>query len=319
VPKIDGVLPAPEILRCPATGAELQQADGVLRSSDREYPVVDGVPILLAPELTIFSPEEVARREFVKPPSPIRDRLWRMKPQKGRPMGTAERYADFAARIRASAGRRVLVIGGGRLGYGAEALLESGLDIVESDVYLSPRVDLVCDAHHLPFADESFDGVVLQAVLEHVLDPPRVVAETHRVLRPGGLVYADTPFLQPVHEGAYDFTRWTELGHRRLFRMFEQIDRGPVLGPAAAVVWVLCSFARSLPRKRSKLGRALEGLTLLAFSWLPYFDRFLIRHPGATDVAAGTYFVGSKAAEPVSDQALLESYRGTVGRPVRRD
>jgi ubiquinone/menaquinone biosynthesis C-methylase UbiE len=32
--------------------------------------------------------------------------------------------------------------------------------------------------------------VWIQAVLEHVLDPPIVVAEIYRVLRPGGLVYA---------------------------------------------------------------------------------------------------------------------------------
>jgi SAM-dependent methyltransferase len=40
----------------------------------------------------------------------------------------------------------------------------------------------------------------IQAVLEHALDPPVVVAEIYRVLKPGGLVYADTPFMQRVHE-----------------------------------------------------------------------------------------------------------------------
>jgi len=53
-----------------------------------------------------------------------------------------------------------------------------------------------------------FDAVWIQAVLEHVLDPVRVVAEIHRVLRPGGLVYSEIPFMQEVHEGAYDFTRF---------------------------------------------------------------------------------------------------------------
>jgi ubiquinone/menaquinone biosynthesis C-methylase UbiE len=67
----------------------------------------------------------------------------------------------------------------------------------------------VADGHQLPIADGSVDGVWIQAVLEHVLDPSIVVQEIHRVLTPGGVVYAETPFMQPVHEGAYDFTRFS--------------------------------------------------------------------------------------------------------------
>ena len=42
------------------------------------------------------------------------------------------------------------------------------------------------DAHDLPFADASFDVVVLHTVLTHVAAPERVVAEAFRVLAPGG-------------------------------------------------------------------------------------------------------------------------------------
>ncbi len=83
--------------------------------------------------------------------------------------------------------------------------------------------------------DESFDGVICQAVLEHVLDPYRCVEEIHRVLRPNGLVYAETPFMQQVHGGTHDFTRFTHLGHRRLFRKFAEVDSGVVCGPGMAL------------------------------------------------------------------------------------
>ncbi len=43
---------------------------------------------------------------------------------------------------------------------------------------------LICDAHDIPFADRSFDGVIVQAVLEHVVDPFRCCEEIHRVLIP---------------------------------------------------------------------------------------------------------------------------------------
>jgi 2-polyprenyl-6-hydroxyphenyl methylase/3-demethylubiquinone-9 3-methyltransferase len=44
----------------------------------------------------------------------------------------------------------------------------------------------------LPFADDSFDLVYCCDVLEHVPDLPRVIAETARVLKPGGTYFYDT-------------------------------------------------------------------------------------------------------------------------------
>ena len=61
----------------------------------------------------------------------------------------------------------------------------------------------------LPFPDESFDGVVLKDLLEHVADPVAVVREARRVLRPDGRVFASSP----------DAQRWVwdDYTHRRPF------------------------------------------------------------------------------------------------------
>jgi SAM-dependent methyltransferase len=45
----------------------------------------------------------------------------------------------------------------------------------------------------LPFEEASFDVVVAGELLEHLRDPRRVVAETRRVLRPGGTFVASVP------------------------------------------------------------------------------------------------------------------------------
>jgi len=283
--------------------------------------VVEGIPILVAPGRSVFSADDVVQRRQVEiRPSVARALVRRAIPSRTLAIGTAERYAHFARRLgEATADRqaKVLVIGGGQLGQGAASLFQSGLDVIESDVYLGPRVDVVCDGHNLPFPDETFDGVVLQAVLEHVLDPAQVVAEAYRVLRPHGLVYAETPFLQAVHEGAFDFTRWTDLGHRRLFRMFTELDRGVVVGPATTLLWAIIYFARSIPPRGSG-ALIVEKLVTLVFFWLKYFDRILLTHPGAVDGASGVYFVGQKSTTPLDDRELLKTYRGLIGRPMRR-
>ncbi|MBR7743454.1 class I SAM-dependent methyltransferase [Phycicoccus sp. BSK3Z-2] len=52
------------------------------------------------------------------------------------------------------------------------------------------RVDFrVARGEDLPLPDGSADVVVLNHIYEHVVDPEAVVADIHRVLRPGGLLY----------------------------------------------------------------------------------------------------------------------------------
>lgn len=152
----------------------------------------------------------------------------------------------------------MLVVGGGVVGGGMDCLLDDPkINLIESDAAIAPRTQLVCDAHDLPFASQSMDGVVVQAVLEHVVDPHRCVAEIHRVLKPNGLVYSDTPFMQQVHGRQFDFTRFTRLGHRRLFRHFEEVSSGITCGPAVALAWSLRYFLMSF--SDSKRYRAIAS------------------------------------------------------------
>jgi SAM-dependent methyltransferase len=207
---------------------------------------------------------------------------------------------------------RVLVIGGGILGKGMQRMVDDErIDLVESDIFLGPRTAVLFDAHSIPFEDESFDAIVCQAVLEHVADPFRCVDEFARVLRPGGLVYAGTAFMQQVHGGAHDFMRFSLVGHRRLFRRFEEIESGMAVGPGSGLAWswryFLGSFAKT--RQGSAIGQAVGRLT--GFVWAR-FDPYLARRPGATDAASAVYFVGAKGPDgwALSDREVVASYRG---------
>jgi SAM-dependent methyltransferase len=212
--------------------------------------------------------------------------------------------ADFLRRLKANRKRpRILVIGGGARGSGVDELYDdTSIDLVGTDIYPSCNTRIVADGHQLPFIDASFDGVWIQAVLEHVLDPPIVVVEIHRVLRPGGLVFADTPFMQQVHENAYDFTRYTLSGHRWLFRDFEMLDAGASSGAGTAFRWSVQYLVKSITRSN----KISTGISLLLF-WTRFLDRAGKRRSNA-DAASGVYFLGSKAMNPISPHDMISFY-----------
>jgi ubiquinone/menaquinone biosynthesis C-methylase UbiE len=173
--------------------------------------------------------------------------------------------------------------------------------------------ELICDAHDIPFKDEMFDGVIAQAVLEHVVDPIRCVAEIHRVLKTGGLVYAETPFIQQVHMGRYDFTRFTHSGHRRLFRRFTEVASGAICGPGMALAWSYKYFLLSFAESRA-LRAVLSAFARMSSFFLKYADYYLIHKASSIDGASGVYFIGRKATAILSDRDVIAYYKGFNSR-----
>jgi ubiquinone/menaquinone biosynthesis C-methylase UbiE len=65
---------------------------------------------------------------------------------------------------------------------------------------------VTADLSHLPFADESFDGVTCGYVLEHLPDPRTGLAELARVMRPGGRMFLLTT--EDNFSGAWTSRLW---------------------------------------------------------------------------------------------------------------
>lgn len=117
-------------------------------------------------------------------------------------------------------GRVVLDLGCGP-GYYTRALRQAGATVVGVDVDEEelrsaadpPGTSTLADGTRLPFLDGAFDGVFCSNVLEHTPDPPGVIAEVERVLRPGGWGWVSwTNWYSPW--GGHDIVPFHYLGPR---------------------------------------------------------------------------------------------------------
>ncbi len=108
----------------------------------------------------------------------------------------APQFADFCG---VQGGQRLLDVGCGPgaftavaadvLGPAAVVAVDPSPSFVEACRARHPEVDVRQGAgEDLPVEDEAFDRAVSQLVLHFVTDPPRVVAEMTRAVRPGGVV-----------------------------------------------------------------------------------------------------------------------------------
>ncbi len=168
-------------------------------------------------------------------------------------------------------------------------------DVINVDVYPWQEVDILADAHDLPFADSSSDGIVCTWVLEHMRDPSRVAKEFHRVLRPGGHLYLSTNFVLPYHPSPKDYYRWTAEGLRELFSDFEMLELKTGVGPTCAFLSVLQEWVSLALSFNIKILKDLIWILMVILT-APFkiLDLVLARYAAADNIAAGLYFIAKK-------------------------
>ena len=168
-------------------------------------------------------------------------------------------------------------------------------NVVAVDFVPFAGTNVVADVHRLPFRERSVDAVICTGTLEHVQDPARVVEEIRRILRVGGVVHLEVPFLQPFHADPVDYWRWT-LDGLRLFAArygFEEIRSGTHLGRQSAMNELIIGYIQSW-----FLNRYVRKGISVALSFL----LFPLRYVDALDVgcqdpfASGVFFVGRRSA-----------------------
>ncbi|PKK91064.1 MAG: hypothetical protein CVV64_04660 [Candidatus Wallbacteria bacterium HGW-Wallbacteria-1] len=146
----------------------------------------------------------------------------------------------------------VINLGSGRGGEGFSILArDKDVQCLCMDLKIDGGADVVADIHQVPIADSVASLVVLQAVLEHVPDPERVLSEAYRILMDGGVIYVEIPFMQGYHADPEDYRRLTGPGLKMALEKsgFEVVTHGPTGGPGAGLMAVVRAFLLGFFRK----------------------------------------------------------------------
>jgi SAM-dependent methyltransferase len=152
------------------------------------------------------------------------------------------------------------------LGSGAGFLADFVPELVRSEVFHTPGIDIVLDGLALPFRDRSLRGIAMTNVLHHLPRPLRFFAEAARAVRPGGVVTMIEPWVTP-------WSRWvyTRLHHEPFLpeaREWEIPAGGPLSGANGALPWILFQRDRERFEREAPAWRVRSIEPMMPFRYL---------------------------------------------------
>jgi SAM-dependent methyltransferase len=171
--------------------------------------------------------------------------------------------------------------------------------VINVDRYQTSVAHCVGDALNLPFGVATFDLVFSQETVEHVRNPFRAVAEMGRVLRAGGRLYLQVPFIIGYHPGPHDYWRFSKEGIRILVEeaglRCETVEIS--VGPGTGVYRILVEFfagfgSRILPATY----RLWKAVFAILFFPLKALDGWLSKGIERDRIPGGYLAIGQKQA-----------------------
>ena len=274
------------------------------------------------------SPEEVLVRQAFEAPTALENRFI---------LGRIERHLGGLR------GVRLLDMGCG-LGESATYFAMRGAEVTATD--LSPEMlrmaravagrngaalrESVASADALPFAPASFDAVYIANTLHHLPDPPAVLREIRRVLRPGGWFFSWDPLAYNPAINLYrrmaDKVRTADERPLRFSILREARQLFP--GARCRCFWVasLALFLKYFlidrihPNADRYWKRIYRETERSLWWWKPLrlLDRALTRLPGVRALAWNIVLWGQREAVPVGDAgAGRERHAGEAAREER--
>ena len=178
-------------------------------------------------------------------------------------------------------------------------------NVVNTEIYPSISTDVLCVGEAMPFANEQFDYVFCFATLEHTRRPWDVATEICRVLKPGGTLMIDYPFMQPVHGYPHHYFNATPMGNRSLFEPecdIQSVEIGWHHHPMIGLQWILTVFRNGLEpddaaafgnlRVKDLVDQPLEALLKASYA-------VNLHHEAQRVIASGSMLTAIKKTTPI--------------------
>ncbi len=202
--------------------------------------------------------------------------------------------------------------GGGIVNLG-ETILHKMINL---DIRITPLTNVIGDAIALPFLNNQFDGVIIQATLQYTKNPVLVAKEIYRVLKPGGYVYVEAPFFEPFYPNHNDKYRFTKTGLQTLFEEFQEIECKINQGPTSTFTTALVEFGTILLSFNSTLIYKV-ALTILRwlFSPLKYLDILLVKNKFAYFISGGYSYLGRRKCRGGNKNESIYCQKNNISYP----
>ena len=148
------------------------------------------------------------------------------------------------------------------IGAGSGSLRHCGFEVISTDIVHTSNVDVVSDAHALPFTNSSVNNIVAVDVFHHLQRPIRFLNEANRLLQPGGrllliepaITILSRPFWKLFHSEPFDMNV-DVLADGQLSRKRNPFDANQALGTVLAT------------KDRKRLPNHVPGLHISKIQW----------------------------------------------------
>lgn len=168
--------------------------------------------------------------------------------------------------------------------------------IINVDCMPIPGVDIVADVTQLPFKEAALDGVISEAVLEHVKNRQAAFGEMRRILRQGGYLSIIVPFIVGYHPSPDDFYRWTRQGLAAELEGFRIEQMRVRSGPTSAFLWIAQEWLAMVLSFNCEILYYLVWMLLMVVTFpLKYLDWLIGRYKMAWKIAATFHCLGVRS------------------------
>ena len=170
-------------------------------------------------------------------------------------------YSELARVLPENPSGRVL-----ELGSGAGFMKDHVPGLMTSEILHLSHVDVVMDAHHLPFADDVLKAILMVDVFHHLAHVRDFLSEAARCIRPGGVMAMVEPWHTPWSGFVYRYL------HHEPFEPNAQNwhfpEGGPLSAANSALPWMVFARDRSVFEKAFPLWRVHSVRLHTPFSYL---------------------------------------------------